>query len=187
MQSRQWSCRKYSHPHLIKPDRVETVLHVTLYLVPNIWPHLLSRMLQSIVIESKFINTHTHRLNKPKPCRLNSLFLNYILHLNVPPNTFSPQTSELINNHLLLLDSLWGGKTHNLPPITIPWYPQTSTDMFIGNKRRPLLHPCSSSPNGGSHLSELVTLTLPSCRCPCLFQFNLVYNMECLAIVGGIL
>lgn len=50
-------------------------------------------------------HTHTHRSKVQTQTEQAAFpFFNYILHLNAS-NAFSLQTAELINNHLLLLDS----------------------------------------------------------------------------------
>lgn len=71
--------------------------------------------------------THTHKSKvQTETVQAAFPFSNYILHLNAS-NAFPLQTAELINSHLLLLDSPRGGKN-----TTAPYYdsliPTTSTD-----------------------------------------------------------
>lgn len=63
------------------------------------------------------------------------------------PQRISLQTTELIKNHLLLLDSPWGGETQNCPLLQIPdtrnlhmcVYKQTQDSRHAGFPSRMLL------------------------------------------------
>lgn len=83
-------------------------------------------------------------------------FSNYILHLNAS-NAFSLQTAELINSHLLLLDSPRGGKKHNCPLL---WFPDTHLlhRWLQVQTRQDVLHTCSFQAYRVSHVEWLMIL-----------------------------